>query len=301
MKTIISISLLLFTLYVNGQEWAPIGAEWYYDETHAFSGNIDYQRIYCDSIIQIQGIDCKRINIDYNSACNIHFGPKLYTYSRGDTVYFYNSDVDKFEILYNFNTTIGDEWTIRTKDYDNNIDTVIIHVDSVSIIEINDKSLKKLFVSYIYKFDFKDNEPYIINSEIVQSLGDLHFLINIITEDYFVCDFDFIWNLRCYHDSELGFYSTGLRDSCTYKYIWTNINNELLHNISVFPNPVSDILRINTSETIYYEIYNLNGVLLKKGVEKDVNISNFSDGIYLLKLKANNIKTKTFRITKHKP
>ena len=56
------ITLFIFSLKALSQEWAPVGAEWYYDKTYAFSGNINYEYVYCDSIVSFHDIDCKRIN-----------------------------------------------------------------------------------------------------------------------------------------------------------------------------------------------------------------------------------------------
>lgn len=127
-------------------EWSPLGAEWYYDMTHAFSGNIDYRRVYCDSIISVKGIDCRRIHM--GRACNIHFHEPVYTYDSNDTIFFFNPDIDSFQVLYNFNAQAGDQWEIYVRDHENIQDTVILQIDSVGTTVINGVTLIRQFITY---------------------------------------------------------------------------------------------------------------------------------------------------------
>lgn len=305
MRTRLLLALISITFSANGQEWSPLGAEWYYDKTYAFSGDIDYHRVYCDSSINVLGIDCKRINIDY-CACNNHFCEKLYTFERNDTIYFYNQDIDTFQILYNFNASQGDSWQILTQ-YEGYIsDTVVVQVDSIGSIEINDKLLKQLFVTYNYLHFKSQNstKQYQENSIIIESLGDLEFIINILDRIIVMCDVDFIHSLRCYEDTVLGFYSTGLRDSCTYEYNWTLTEDEQSNNnFRVYPNPTTGKISISNivGDNVYYELYNLNGLLLRKGNEAEIDISNCKDGIYFLKIVVHNRSTMVIKIIKHLP
>ncbi len=71
---------------------------------------------------------------------------------------------------------------------------------------------------------------------------------------------------------------------------------------SVYPNPVNDLLHITTPVNDYtIEIYNLQGQLIKNSSinsgPQTIDYSNFSEGIYLMKLTSENI-TKTFKIVK---
>jgi len=304
MKAVHLISLIFLTYISYAQEWSPLGAEWYYDVTHNFSGNIDYLKVYCDSSVNIKGIDCKRINIDY-CACNNHFCQKLYTYDRNDTVFFYNPDIDTFQILYNFTALQGDSWIIITKDYDESYDTIVVQVDSVKSTVINGKILKKLYVTYNY-LNFHDPLPDTLKegSKIIETLGDLEFLINIFDRFYAMCDGAYIHLLRCYEDTILGFYSTGLRDSCTYEYVWTSIDNKQFSEpLKIYPNPTTGIITItsNKVDNIHYEIYDARGLLFEKGIETEIDLSDFKPGIYHLRITLDNKYYRTIKIIKHLP
>lgn len=237
---------LLISNWCICQLWSPVGAEWYYDITYAFHGDIDYHKVYCDSSILIKGKNCQKINIDY-CACNNYYCKKLYTYKSQDTIFFYNEDVDTFEVLYNFNSQPGSFWQIRMKDVHNIIDTVTIVVDSIGSRNVNNRNFKSLYVSYYYKFKYSvgSTYSYIDKSEIVESLGDINLVINILSKSSFICDESILSSLRCYKDSLVGLYSTGVRETCDFRYKWVGIEDNLKsNNIFIYPNLVSDNLNI---------------------------------------------------------
>jgi poly(3-hydroxybutyrate) depolymerase len=65
-------------------------------------------------------------------------------------------------------------------------------------------------------------------------------------------------------------------------------NLENLNTIIAFPNPVHDILNLN--EAIDWSLYNIQGVLLESGRNNKINMSKYSNGIYLLRIDAVMIK-----------
>ncbi|REC76801.1 hypothetical protein DRF60_12985 [Chryseobacterium elymi] len=72
--------------------------------------------------------------------------------------------------------------------------------------------------------------------------------------------------------------------------------NLKLDDIKLYPNPVDDILYINTEKEMKYKIYDMSGVLVKSGRFEDnrINISNLKEGVYIIQLN-NEI---TFKIIK---
>ncbi len=63
--------------------------------------------------------------------------------------------------------------------------------------------------------------------------------------------------------------------------------NELLNTISIYPNPVKDILHFQTKENVLkIEIYDVAGRILssKSIIENKVNLSELSTGNYFLKV-----------------
>ena len=64
-------------------------------------------------------------------------------------------------------------------------------------------------------------------------------------------------------------------------------NPFILENISLFPNPVSDILTIETSKKITFKsatIYNAPGKEILTSTNKEINLSKLSKGVYFIKV-----------------
>ncbi|MEP2968369.1 T9SS type A sorting domain-containing protein, partial [Nonlabens ulvanivorans] len=68
----------------------------------------------------------------------------------------------------------------------------------------------------------------------------------------------------------------------------SNSDQEFL-NISLYPNPVADIVQLQTSEKIDFAvIMNLQGQLLIETTDKDINVSNLDTGVYFIRVTSGN-------------
>lgn len=65
------------------------------------------------------------------------------------------------------------------------------------------------------------------------------------------------------------------------------ISNKFNPNISIYPNPATDIFHVKTEENALplLQLYSLNGVLLKATNDNQMSVSEFEAGTYLLKVK----------------
>lgn len=69
--------------------------------------------------------------------------------------------------------------------------------------------------------------------------------------------------------------------------------------VSLYPNPVKDILNIDTETEIKsVEIYNLQGQKIKIALSKQVNVSDLSSGVYMIRIEDTNNGIETKRIVK---
>ena len=73
-----------------------------------------------------------------------------------------------------------------------------------------------------------------------------------------------------------------------------NSSNESIkedYNLSVYPNPASNILHINNINLLgeEYKIYDMSGKMIIKGINNtnEINIENLSTGTYSIKIKDN--------------
>ena len=66
-----------------------------------------------------------------------------------------------------------------------------------------------------------------------------------------------------------------------------NVNSISSNNeFSVYPNPANSYIRVNVTQNLNYKILDLSGsvVITGKIENKDININNLSNGIYVLQL-----------------
>ncbi|MFA5418835.1 MAG: T9SS type A sorting domain-containing protein [Bacteroidales bacterium] len=289
MKTrIISGLFLVMTCGLWAQDFAPLGAEWHYTEGFFMSGDKNFLKITSVKDTLYQGKTCRKLVKTRIIWCNMRTETE-YVYSENNAVFFWQSDLTGFQKLIDYNIEAGDSWVIQMNDMESatDIDSVLIEVDSTSYIDINNQSLKVLYVTYRGYYDDEIEVQY--SSQIVEKIGDMYYLFNFFPELGLACDGNYSEGLRCYEDEELGLYSTGIADSCTYIYHWTVIEGESKESIfSVYPNPTRDIVEINTNsqESMVLEIRDLTGRLISKydfRSTTEIDLSGLPDGIYLMK------------------
>lgn len=280
------ICTILFAIIIKAQEFAPIGAEWYYNERFAFSGDIDFIKFISEKDTIINGKTCSKLTKRHKLYC---FGrpDTEFLYSSNDTVYFFYTIFNEFQNLYIFNSIPNDSWIIKIKDEEQEVGTITIRVDSVSTIQINGQNLKALHVTYN-----KNNEisPESYSSTIIEKIGDIQYMFNWSPWTQIACDANWTDGLRCYQDSEIGLYSTGIVDSCDYIYNWATANFEKQNErIVVYPNPAKDKIEISYEkcQKVNIEIFELTGKLILSEIiqtNEEFNISNLNSGIYLIKI-----------------
>ncbi|NJK97950.1 MAG: hypothetical protein HC905_26305 [Bacteroidales bacterium] len=143
LKLYITAFLIIFQIYHSfGQDFAPIGAKWYYTEQFAFSGDISYLWIESVGDTIIKGKDCKILENNGGLMCAFH-NTKDFVYFEDSIAYFYVPEIDTFQILYDLKAQKDSSWTIVFgMDLESKLDTIQVVVDSVSFMTINSKKLK---------------------------------------------------------------------------------------------------------------------------------------------------------------
>lgn len=268
------------------QDFAPIGAKWYYTESFAFSGDISFLKIESIKDTVVQGKSCKILLKTNFLGCSDRPTINEIVYSEDSVVYFWDNGFDKFQTLYNFKTKKGDFWSILMKNTPEQVDTIKVFVDSITSTEMQNKSYKMLYVSYHAEyFDYSQTYPSII----VYPIGDLKYLFNFFPLGANSCDSNFSDGLRCYEDAEFGHYSTGIAESCTYKRKWTNIENIKNGQLKVDfgSNPTHGEIKIRCHDNTNYMIFLLDnlGRLIKTGSfrnETNLDISTYPNGMYFI-------------------
>jgi hypothetical protein len=288
MKKVVFICILSF-FAVSGmtQEWAPVGATWYYTESF-FGPGIDFTRLESVKDTLVAGISCRKITKYHNPDCTDR--PTVeFMYESNHRIYFYDKLFSTFQTLYDFSPVPGNSWYIKLKNYSNppDTDTVFVTVDSIRPVNINGTMLNKFFVTY----DFHNEMvPYFTYTGIlIERIGDLYYMFNFSPSFGFVCDGSRSDGLRCYDDNVIGHYETGIADSCTYVSVGIPAHNGATTPfVRIYPNPVQDYLKIKSENCrpVFYTIRDMPGKTIRTGsfINNTLSVSGLLPGIYLLDL-----------------
>lgn len=283
MKALIHILflLILFTPFrVHSQNFAPLGAEWHYEVKDVW-GNLNYSKWTVVSDTIILGQNTSKI-IHSNANVSGILDTIIYVYENNGIVYKYLKIDNLFDTLYNFNATVGDSWSM-------NVDTncsLLVTVDSTSTININSNNLKVLYISTMNS-EFSGSIIEKIGHQITP-LPDINFLC------YSVIGGSAYYNgLRCYADSVIGVFNTGLAQFCNS--MSTGINVQLNENIiKIYPNPSSRFVYIESPNNKINKvvIHNSQGVIIEKFYPKNksnlsINIKDYSRGLYFFRVYSN--------------
>ena len=134
MKYILLI-LLPFYLLSEGkaQNFAPVGAEWYYSEDNVFApqGYESFLHVIVLKDTLIQDKMCSQINCD--GLC-WNPGGIQYTYSSADSVYLLDTILDEFKLIYAFHASAGDSIIIPVKDLDDGVIDMVV-LQSIQLLQ----------------------------------------------------------------------------------------------------------------------------------------------------------------------
>jgi len=304
MKKLLILWIILSNVYlIQGQEFAPIGAKWYYTEYFAFSGDIGYLSIESLKDTVIKEIPCRKLGKNNFLGCTGR-GFTEFVYQVDSTIFFYDADLDEFQVLFNLKAEKDSVWYIKIMDSNQEIDTLSVYVDSTDFIEINSKNLKMFHVTYTGTYHGDTINHY--TSQIIETIGDVSYLFNLYPNWAGACDMNYSDGLRCYEDPEFGFYSTGIADSCTFTYDWVATEGIMSnrYNLIIYPNPTNGQfqIEIDSKETVTIEIINLLGDIIysKEFVSNtQVDINGYPNALYFACLKYNNVVLKMSKILKY--
>ena len=273
-----TIVLSLVSIFCPGHNWAPTGATWYYEVVDAFSPTLTYAKYESIGDTNILGKNCKIITQTVGSNSYDFLIGRIstaYSYELNGKVYVYNASNSNFSLIYDFAADSGDTW-VTTWDTCNYLRT-ILHTDSILI---NGNYFKTLSYG---------------SSEIIERIGGVRTLfhglgpVSCDPPDSFVVELPFTQRLRCYQDSIIGFYNTGISPACDFVTTIGPINN--FENLgTIYPNPTSSELNFHLNNQLLSELeinlFNSLGQNLKTiniyTENTAIDLTGIESGIYLI-------------------
>lgn len=222
MKTKLTFLIAMLSITVFSQEeFAPIGAEWYYNYRESMDG--PETGYYLLKSIKDTTIDSKVCRILSHTLMN----SKGISMNKGESILYedvkenriYRYLFGNFYLLYDFTKTTGDTIIVKEPYSETQYDSIITVVDSVGIETVAENiQLKVLYVRPV------EGRKYDFQGKIVEKIGNLHYLFPFNQLD---CDGGCPLPLRCYNDDQISFVSHepyAMQVPCDY--IYPEIMNE---------------------------------------------------------------------------
>jgi len=226
----------------------------------------------------------------------------IYSTANGDSVFWYEPNTAEFQLIFAFNAQPGDSWSFAVKSvyYDSlsKTDSVIFYVDSIGQRDVNGFPFPELYTTLTYThYSTPDGSNL---ASLTKSIGGNYALFPFSTYGRAQsCHLPSPNGLRCYEDSYLGFYETGIVDSCTYEKMGTFTGELEGENevVRIFPNPAGNTLNISLDNAILRSvvIYDLSGREVFAETVSDatarkhqLNLSQLPPGAYVVKVETGN-------------
>lgn len=267
--------LMTFTISLFGQNFGSIGTQWYYSE-HAGGGappNSEYLHLQSVEDTIIKGFTTHKIARTYYkySGDIVEFEP-VFVYEQSDTVFMYNFQKSKFQIIYIFNALQGDTLTLDIPEplTWNTDSTYRLVIDTIETVIIDGISLKK------YKTIALDEIQFYNGGYFMDRIGGLDWFFpraTIIPEAG--------GPIRCYIDNQI---DTSFQSvACDYRLVTSIDDLNANYGIQIFPNPFQNELTIQSDQPIErIELFDYNGrsILTQRGLK--LNLDQVNNGVYFL-------------------
>ena len=292
--------LLVWGFAGFAQEWAPIGAKWHYNLNDADLFGIpgtSFSVFESTGDTLFEGVNCRKILKSHSYSSYACRPLEEYTYYSNDSVYFYDNNFPGFYLLYDFAALPGEFWYYQYPGWcgSTDIDSVKVTVDSTDVVVINSYSLHRLFVHYD-SLNFEADSSisawtwFDHNSVIIEFIGDLTNMFYSSTWDEMAFDATLPGGLRCYDDTIIGQFETGIVDSCDYVNLLATHETEA-PQLKIFPNPIAEMLFVEGAFEDF-SIFSIEGktVNCSSTMTDDltaIDVSHLESGVYFICLRTN--------------
>ena len=288
MKRLTITALLFFTTlnFIYSQEWAPIGAKWYYTYIPEYALGLD-PRVETIEVVgdtTILGKTCRVLEANVGLNLGLICEGSRFMYNENDSVFYYDAVEDKFNLLYVFNASIGQSWNVPlcyNQNFGNGASlTVTVEDKYITTFDSTDVMTYKVNWSFYF-----NPTPY--DTIIYENIGSAAsmYMMGILATVH-----SGIRGLRCYDSPETGLINF-LGEPCD-QIVSTEKEVDKKMSLKIYPTPVGDLLKYkfehnyltgDNSVRIFnvagYEIYKKENIAT--GTEQVVSVSDWPTGIYL--------------------
>ena len=312
MKRNFLLLLVFVSITTNAQnEWAPIGAEWYYN--CCADGNIVYSHLnhivsYKDTVVEENS--CRLLKQYYDNS-NIASEKYIIKQEQGKVYYYYQ---DKFNLLFDFDVEVNDivEFTFMYREYVDVFplplykDTILSARYQIESITTNAQNLKTFATKILEEDKFTDYGMEILPwyYSYTEKVGLHSEFMPILDNLARPAIADFLM-LRCYSDADFSFISEEWAATslpCNYSIATTSINTPKDEFIKIYPNPFDNSVFVTAYKGGNIEIIDVSGkIIYCSKLSNEINrisTNHFSKGIYFVKIRDKDNSIQVFKIVK---
>lgn len=287
-KLLLFLVLLMSTSLLAQNDWAPIGAKWYFNRPH--STMYDYVVIESIKDSTIKGKNVRVLDVKINNTKPVSHE---YIHQKGDSIFYYNRNHGSFNLLYNFAAKTGDTITVHNRKFkateaffyilQDSVPYFKYKVTAVDSIQSAGRWIKRQKVAALKPGIWGFVDARAPDYYVLDGIGGLTYFFgvsgNIILEEVSVI-------LRCYTGPGYEFRNPEWTEDCD---LITAVN-EIRHDdeMVIYPNPCTNQLHVNLPDPFEIEIIDINGSRVSsthhQGGPFVINTSLLSDGCYLLRI-----------------
>lgn len=310
MKQIFLLWLLvnncLTCITLSSQNWITPGQTWEY---YFANGNAQtyLEKYFYDTDTLIQGRVCQKIVIGYRlvtplppphtDSSRIHpensVKRSIFTSNSGDTVYQWNQQDERFDMLYYFNAQPGERWKLPEFFISTGCDSSYVIVDSIGTLNFANQTLRWISIHP------EGIGQTALDGKIIENFGAIgHFFLH----SYYNCTglFDYAFgHPLCYSHpiwGDLTFLENmsfppghGNISNCDfYEIASIRDQNSDLNYLRVSPLPGKDLVKVELQNYFSgnFRIIDLQGREqssgLIKGTSHEIDISDWNSGVYFI-------------------
>lgn len=295
--------LLLFasfiTISANAQVWVEDNAVWHYDFWNIAAG-VGFYTVERNGDSLISSQLCERYDVtstrfwyytqppgsgqsDTVIYDGEYFFESQFTYTSNDSVYRW--DGNAFQLLFDFNAQVGDQWVITTQPnpWEQTCnDTTWVEVTATGVENIQGDNYRTITVSTPI------DAAWTLSGTYNERFGGSYFFPR--PGDYacqlFVAETDII-SFKCFEDDSMNLYNPSGED-CEYYLTHLNLDKLTLPDVQLYPNPTNGILNIEGVLAMKVEVYSTEGKQVEElSFENPVNkfsVQGLNPGIYFVNL-----------------
>ena len=297
MKTrlLLSVTALICSASSFAQMWTGNNPVWHYNYWNV--GEEGFIKIEQTGDSLIQGKTCQELtatkHMFFSTGPSGTIGHSVfpygvnYVYESNDTVYYWQEE--SFRVLYDFSPMFGATWLVGITDpvesgsqcndssYTsvNLISTVNLGTETAALIELSALTGSELQLYGKANAHFGAMENYLFPSWRSCDPNQ-------------VSEYDMI-SFKCFQDDDLVYNPSGT--DCEYLLTHLGVNEQQQLELSIYPNPVSEVLAVKVAAgTYHYRIVSVTGevaaenTMTSSGGEAAINTDALKKGVYFLEL-----------------